>query len=136
MRDFLLLAERDQSVDGICTVVDPFMRSEFGARLAKQFSNVSPFHRSVLDLRWFPLFLFQVKSTLRQEVWGWPTLLFRLLSPERITRKDRYPLPLIHEALRSISQAKWFTRFDVLAAFHKIRIAEGDKWKNPPPDQQ
>uniref|UniRef100_A0A093ULB7 Transposon Tf2-11 polyprotein n=1 Tax=Talaromyces marneffei PM1 TaxID=1077442 RepID=A0A093ULB7_TALMA len=44
-----------------------------------------------------------------------------------ITKKDRYPLPLIHETLQKISKAKWFTKFDVPAAFHKIRIAEGDE---------
>jgi len=44
-----------------------------------------------------------------------------------ITRKDRYPLPLIRETLRSISRAKWLTKLDITAAFHKIRIAEGDK---------
>jgi hypothetical protein len=47
----------------------------------------------------------------------------------RITRKDRYPLPLIYETLRNIGRAKWYTKLDVIAAFHKIRIAEGDEWK-------
>jgi hypothetical protein len=46
-----------------------------------------------------------------------------------ITRKDRYPLPLINETLRSLSKAKWFTKLDVIAAFHKIRVQEGDEWK-------
>lgn len=46
----------------------------------------------------------------------------------KITRKDRYPLPLIYETLRTIGQAKWFTKLDVIAAFHKIRIAEGQEW--------
>ncbi|KAH8632561.1 hypothetical protein IG631_14244 [Alternaria alternata] len=46
-----------------------------------------------------------------------------------ITRKDRYPLPLIQETLNSISKAKWFTKLDVIAAFHKIRVAPGDEWK-------
>ena len=46
-----------------------------------------------------------------------------------ITKKDRYPLPLIHETLSQISQATWFTKVDVIQAFHKIRIAEGDEWK-------
>jgi transposase InsO family protein len=45
------------------------------------------------------------------------------------TKPDRYPLPLIHETLRMLSKAKWFTKIDVVAAFHKIRIAEGDEWK-------
>lgn len=45
-----------------------------------------------------------------------------------ITKKDRYPLPLIHETLTQIGKAKWFTKLDVSAAFHKIRIAEGQEW--------
>ncbi len=46
-----------------------------------------------------------------------------------ITRKDRYPLPLISETLRQLSGAKWFTKLDVISAFHKIRVQEGDEWK-------
>jgi predicted aspartyl protease len=46
----------------------------------------------------------------------------------KLTRKDRYPLPLIYETLRNLSQARWFTKLDVKAAFHKIRITEGDEW--------
>jgi hypothetical protein len=46
-----------------------------------------------------------------------------------ISKKDRYPLPLIHETLNQISKAKWFTKLDVIQAFHRIRIAEGDEWK-------
>ena len=30
----------------------------------------------------------------------------------RITRKDRYPLPLIYDTLRNIGKAKWFTKID------------------------
>jgi len=41
----------------------------------------------------------------------------------KITKKDRYPLPLIREILNNISKAKWFTKLDVTAAFHRIRIA-------------
>lgn len=46
-----------------------------------------------------------------------------------ITRKDRYPLPLINETLRAIAKAKWLTKLDVIAAFHKIRIQKGEEWK-------
>lgn len=45
-----------------------------------------------------------------------------------ITKKDRYPLPLINETLERIGKAKWFTKLDVIAAFHKIRVALGDEW--------
>ena len=46
---------------------------------------------------------------------------------DRITYKDRYPLPLIYNTLRNIGKAKWFTKIDIIAAFYKIRIAEGDE---------
>src|ERR1700742_367100 len=46
-----------------------------------------------------------------------------------ITKHDRYPLPLIRETLRSLAKARWFTKIDVRAAFHPIRIKEGDEWK-------
>jgi len=46
-----------------------------------------------------------------------------------LTRQDRYPLPLIKETLRSITEADWFTKVDVRAAFHRLRIRQGDEWK-------
>ena len=46
-----------------------------------------------------------------------------------ITQKDRYPIPLIKETLSQIGKAKWYTKLDVIQAFHKIRIAKGDEWK-------
>ncbi|RAL60702.1 hypothetical protein DID88_010020 [Monilinia fructigena] len=47
----------------------------------------------------------------------------------KVTRKDRYPLPLIQETLQRAGKAKWYTKLDVSQAFHRIRIAEGDEWK-------
>ena len=47
----------------------------------------------------------------------------------RITRPDRYPLPLIRETLRNLSTARWYTKLDIRAAFHRLRIKEGDEWK-------
>jgi hypothetical protein len=31
--------------------------------------------------------------------------------------------------LRNIGQAKWYTKLDVITAFYKICIVEGDEWK-------
>jgi transposase InsO family protein len=45
---------------------------------------------------------------------------FRKLN--QITRKDRYPLPLIDETLARISRAKIFTKLDIRQAFHRIRM--------------
>ena len=47
----------------------------------------------------------------------------------KLTKKDRYPLPLINETLERIGKARWFTKLDVNAAFYKLRINEGDEWK-------
>ena len=39
-----------------------------------------------------------------------------------ISKKDRYPLPLIEETLARISKAKIFTKIDIRQAFHRIRM--------------
>jgi hypothetical protein len=39
-----------------------------------------------------------------------------------LTRKDRYPLPLLDEVLSRMSKAKVFTKLDIRAAFNKIRM--------------
>ena len=44
-----------------------------------------------------------------------------------LTRKDYYPLPLIRETLNQVGRAKWYTKLDVTAAFHKIRITKGQE---------
>jgi hypothetical protein len=36
---------------------------------------------------------------------------------------------LIRETLTALSKAKWLTKLDVSAAFHKVRIAKGEEWK-------
>lgn len=46
-----------------------------------------------------------------------------------ITIKNRYPLPLIRETLDAICHAKYYTKLDIIAAFNKLRIAEGHEWK-------
>ena len=39
-----------------------------------------------------------------------------------LTRKDRYPLPLIDEVLARVSKAKIYTKLDIRQAFHRIRM--------------
>ena len=43
------------------------------------------------------------------------------------TEHDRYPLPLIKETMRTLSRSRWFSKVDIRAAFHKLRMAEGDE---------
>ena len=47
----------------------------------------------------------------------------------RISKKDRYPLPLISDLLDSPSKAKIYTKIDLRHAYHLVCIAEGDEWK-------
>ena len=47
----------------------------------------------------------------------------------RITKKDRYPLPLIQELLDAPRTAKVYSKIDLCHAYHLVRIAEGDEWK-------
>ena len=47
----------------------------------------------------------------------------------KITKKDRYPLPLITDLLDTARSAKIYTKLDIRHAYHLIRIAEGDEWK-------
>ena len=46
-----------------------------------------------------------------------------------ITQKNRYPLPLISEALDRVVGAKIYTKLDIRAAYNRIRIRAGDEWK-------
>jgi hypothetical protein len=46
-----------------------------------------------------------------------------------ITIKNRYPLPLIPEALDRLRQAKIYSKFDLKGAYNLVRIKEGDEWK-------
>ena len=47
----------------------------------------------------------------------------------RITKKDRYPLPLIPDLLDRLRSARVFTKIDLRGAYNLVRIAQGDEWK-------
>ena len=44
-----------------------------------------------------------------------------------LTKKDRYPLPLIDETLARMSGCKFITKFDIIAAFNKLRMDPGSE---------
>uniref|UniRef100_A0A093UT40 Transposon Tf2-6 polyprotein n=1 Tax=Talaromyces marneffei PM1 TaxID=1077442 RepID=A0A093UT40_TALMA len=46
-----------------------------------------------------------------------------------ITKKNRYPIPLIQETLQMLTRACYFMKLDIIAAFNKLRITAGDEWK-------
>lgn len=45
-----------------------------------------------------------------------------------ITIKNRYPIPLISETLDRLSKARIFSKFDIIHAFNRIRMKEGQEW--------
>jgi len=47
----------------------------------------------------------------------------------RITVRNRYPLPLLDETIERLAGAVVFTQLDVRDAYYRIRIARGDEWK-------
>ena len=47
----------------------------------------------------------------------------------KITKKDRYPLPRISDLLDAPSHAKFYTKLDLRHAYHLVCIAAGDEWK-------
>jgi hypothetical protein len=46
-----------------------------------------------------------------------------------LTRKDRYPIPSTDMLLDQLSRAKLYTKLDLRAAYHCLRVAKGDEWK-------
>ena len=47
----------------------------------------------------------------------------------RITKKDRYLLPLISDLLDALGKARIYTKIDLHHAYHLVRITPGDEWK-------
>jgi hypothetical protein len=46
-----------------------------------------------------------------------------------ITRKNRYPLPLIDDLIHQLKDAHYFTKLDICWGYNNVRIHEGDEWK-------
>jgi hypothetical protein len=47
----------------------------------------------------------------------------------KVTIKNRYPLPLISKLLDRLGHAKVFSKLNLRDAYHRLRIKEGDEWK-------
>ena len=47
----------------------------------------------------------------------------------KITIRNRYPLPLMSSAFELLQGTTIFTKLDLCNAYHLVRIREGDKWK-------
>jgi hypothetical protein len=47
----------------------------------------------------------------------------------KITIKNKYPLPLIGELFDRVGKAKYFAKFDLRDGYHRLRMASGEEWK-------
>jgi len=47
----------------------------------------------------------------------------------KVTIKNKYPLPLIQELIEKVQGDKYFTKLDIRWGYNNVRIREGDEWK-------
>ena len=61
--------------------------------------------------------------------YGNPRLVVDYRGLNKVTVKNRFPLPLIPEMLDRLHLAKVFTKIDLRNAYHQVRVREEDEWK-------
>jgi hypothetical protein len=47
----------------------------------------------------------------------------------KVTKKNRYPLPLISGLLEQLRSAKIFIKIDLRGAYNLVQVKEGNEWK-------
>ncbi|XP_052117959.1 uncharacterized protein LOC127747717 [Arachis duranensis] len=47
----------------------------------------------------------------------------------KVTIKNKYPIPLIADLFDQLGRAKWFSKLDLRSGYHQVRIADGDEPK-------
>ena len=48
----------------------------------------------------------------------------------KVTVKNKYPIPLIADLFDQLGREKFFTKLDLRSGYYQVRIAEGDEPKN------
>ena len=47
----------------------------------------------------------------------------------KITIKNRYPIPRIDDRLDQLKEVVYFSKLDLHSGYHQVRVAEQDAWK-------
>jgi len=47
----------------------------------------------------------------------------------KLTQKDRYPIPLLSDLLDASNKARIYLKIDLKSAYHLVHITSGDEWK-------
>ena len=47
----------------------------------------------------------------------------------KLTVKNKYPIPLIADLFNQLGRARWFAKMDLRSGYYQVRIAEGDQPK-------
>ncbi|XP_022748778.1 uncharacterized protein LOC111298239 [Durio zibethinus] len=53
------------------------------------------------------------------------------LALNKLTIKNKYPIPLIMDLFNQFGSARWFTKLDLRSGYYQVRIMEGDEPKIP-----
>lgn len=98
----------------------PILKDEIERQIVKMLQeviiqhSVSPFSSSVLLVR------------KKDNLWRF-CVDFRHLNA--LTRKTKYPVPLIEDFLDELAHASWFTSLDLTAEYHQVRLKDGEAFK-------
>lgn len=65
---------------------------------------------------------------VKKEEHAW-CLVFDYRPLNALTVKGKYPLPVIDELLDELAGAKWFSKLDLKAGYHQIRLAPDEEHK-------
>jgi len=69
------------------------------------------------------------QSSLREEGWQPCNSVWTSVNLNKITQKDRYPIPLVHQPPQPTGSAKVYTKLDLHAGYYNVRVAAGHEWK-------
>ncbi|GKD20861.1 hypothetical protein Tco_1222564 [Tanacetum coccineum] len=57
----------------------------------------------------------------------WMCIDYRALN--KVTIKNKYPIPIIADMFDQLGKARYFTKLDFISGYYQVRIAEGDEAK-------